>query len=186
MILHDLLLCQTLQLCQIGNCHYIIAVLGIFRYTLPNDWQFNLAFQFKSIFKLEFQAEFGIKLGIPIQMGIDLGECIMLTAHLYDQVKCQNCYSDNLIVKFVLSVILSLGSTLTNSMSSHDYNRLHTREKIFLPVRPFISEAINRSQEGSYPTHFELYSVGSCSSTPVPPPKEKHMHLTKNFFQKYL
>ena len=45
------------------------------KYTLPNDWQFNLEFQFKSIFKLEFQAEFGIQPGIPIPMGINLGEC---------------------------------------------------------------------------------------------------------------
>ena len=41
--------------------------------TLPTDQQFNLEFQFKSVFKLEFQPEFGIKLGIPILMGINLG-----------------------------------------------------------------------------------------------------------------
>ncbi len=44
-------------------------------YTLPNDQQFNLEFQFKSVFKLEFQAKFGIQLGIPIPLGINLGEC---------------------------------------------------------------------------------------------------------------
>ncbi len=43
--------------------------------TLPNDQQFNLEFQFKSIFKLEFHPEFGFQLGIPILMGINLGEC---------------------------------------------------------------------------------------------------------------
>ena len=44
-------------------------------YTIPNDQQFNLEFQFKSLFKLEFQVEFGIQLGIPILMGTNLGEC---------------------------------------------------------------------------------------------------------------
>ncbi len=38
--------------------------------TLPTDQQFNLEFQFKSVFHLDFQPEFGIQLGIPITMGL--------------------------------------------------------------------------------------------------------------------
>ncbi len=60
----------------LGNVFWLRGHPGTFLwYTLPNDQQFNLEFQFKSVFKLEYQAEFGIQLGIPILIGIDLGEC---------------------------------------------------------------------------------------------------------------
>ena len=48
------------------------------KYTLPTDQQFNLEFQFVSVFNLEFQPKSGIQVGIPISMGINLGECIKL------------------------------------------------------------------------------------------------------------
>ncbi len=55
--------------------HTTMPYLLLCSHTLPTDQQFNLEFQFKSVFKLKFQPEFGIQLGIPIPMGINLGEC---------------------------------------------------------------------------------------------------------------
>ncbi len=52
-------------------------------YTILLDQQFNLEFQFKSVFNLEFQPEFGIQLWIPILVVINLGDCTLRCDYFY-------------------------------------------------------------------------------------------------------